>query len=152
SRLSASGRGAPTDIVPTLNASAIPVGVSSTITDQVLLGYFTAINYDFMKKYLFTFNLRYDGASNLGGDHKWGFFPGVSVGWNVDREAFWQSLPEGLLRVKLRGSYGVNGNISGLGDYTAQGVYDVGAIYGGGGAIRNTVIPNADYSGSGLKP
>src|SRR5690606_4855342 len=63
---------------------------------------------------------------------------------NVDREAFWQSLPEGLLRVKLRGSYGVNGNISGLGDYTAQGVYSVGPIYGGGGAIQNTVIPNAD--------
>lgn len=144
SRMNANGRGASTDIVPTLNASAVPVSVSSTITDQVLLGYFTGVNYDFMKKYLFTLNLKYDGASNLGDDHKWGFFPGASIGWNIDREEFWKALPEGLLKMKLRASYGVNGNISGLGDFTAQGVYSVGPIYGGAGAIQNTVIPNAN--------
>ncbi len=144
SALSANGRFASTDLIPTLNASGEATSVNSSITNQVILGYFAGLNYNYKQKYLFSFNMRYDGASNLGAQNKWGFFPGVSVGWNVHREEFWSALPEDLLRLKLRGSYGVNGNIAGLGDFTAQGVYGVGARYGGAAAILNTVIPNTD--------
>ncbi|MBI1301095.1 MAG: SusC/RagA family TonB-linked outer membrane protein [Alphaproteobacteria bacterium] len=143
--MSASGRGASTDLIPTLNASSEPTSVNSSITDQVILGYFGRINYDFDQKYLFSLNMRYDGASNLGAANKWGFFPGISAGWNLHREAFWQnSLPEDLLRMKIRVSYGENGNIGGLGDFSAQGAYGVGARYAGLPAIQNTVIPNPD--------
>lgn len=142
--LNAAGKGASTDIVPTLNASATPVSVSSTISDQVLLGYFGNINYDYKQKYLVGVNARFDGASNLGTQHKYGIFPGVSVGWNVDKEDFWDNLPANLIKLKLRASYGINGNISGLGDYTSQGVYSVGSIYGGAGGIINSVLPNND--------
>ncbi|QNL52451.1 TonB-dependent receptor [Olivibacter sp. SDN3] len=144
SSLSASGRGASNDLIPTLNAVGEPTAVNSSISDQVLLGYFASVNYDYAKKYLITLNMRYDGASNLGADHQWGFFPGVSLGWNLHQEEFWKALPQDLLRFKLRGSYGENGNISGLGDFTAQGAYGTGGIYGGAAAIRNTVIPNAE--------
>ena len=144
SRLSASGQGASTDLIPTLNASAEPVSVSSSISDQVILGYFGRINYNFDYRYLVSINMRYDGASNLGSKYKWGFFPGVSLGWNLHQESFWESLPRDLLTVKLRASYGVNGNIGNLGDFTAQGAYGVGAIYGGMAAIQNTIIPNPE--------
>jgi TonB-linked SusC/RagA family outer membrane protein len=140
--LSASGQGAATDLIPTLNAATTPVSVSGSISDQVILGYFGRINYDFKQKYLFSLNARYDGASNLGADHKWGFFPGVSVGWNLHREEFWKALPADLIQLKLRGSYGVNGNISGLTDFQSQGEYGVGARYLGISAVQNTVIPN----------
>lgn len=144
SSLSAYGRNASTDLIPTLNASGEATSVSSYISNQVILGYFGRINYDYQKKYLFSLNMRYDGASNLGDQNKWGFFPGVSVGWNVNKEKFWKVFPEELLRLKLRASYGVNGNITGLGDFTAQGEYGVGAKYGGAAAIQNTVIPNTN--------
>src|SRR5690606_26995359 len=144
SSLSATGQGASTDLIPTLNASADPVSVSSSVTDQVILGYFGRVNYNYDYKYLLSINMRYDGASNLGANYKWGFFPGVSLGWNLHNEDFWQSLPENLLTLKLRGSYGVNGNIGNLGDFTAQGAYGVGAIYGGLAAIQNTIIPNPE--------
>ena len=88
--------------------------------------------------------MRYDGASNLGEQNKWGFFPGVSVGWNMHNEDFWQGISKTVSQLKIRGSYGVNGNISGLGDFTSQGAYGVGAKYGGSAAIQNTVIPNKD--------
>ena len=140
--LTASGRDAATDLIPTLNASALPVSVSSVESEQLIYGYFGRLNYDFNQKYLLSINARYDGASNLGGAYKWGIFPGVSIGWNVHKEGFWSSLPENLLKLKLRASYGVNGNISGLGPYTAQGQYNVGARYGGFAAIQNTVIAN----------
>lgn len=140
--LSASGRDAATDLIPTLNASALPVSVSSAESEQLIYGYFGRLNYDFNQKYLLSINARYDGASNLGDAYKWGLFPGVSVGWNVHKEGFWSSLPENLLKLKLRASYGVNGNISGLGPYTAQGQYNVGSQYGGFAAVQNTVIAN----------
>ena len=144
SSLSASGRGASTDLIPTLNASAEATAVSSSISDQRILGYFASANYNYQTKYLLTLNMRYDGASNLGESHKWGFFPGVSLGWNMHKEDFWAGISRGVSQMKLRGSYGENGNISGLGDFTAQGAYGVGARYGGAAAIQNTVIPNKD--------
>lgn len=140
--LSAEGRDAATDLIPTLNASATPLQVSSSESEQLIYGYFGRVNYDYNQKYLFSINGRYDGASNLGKNYKWGFFPGASVGWNIHNEKFWSSLPQNLLKIKVRGSYGVNGNISGLGPYTAQGQYSVGGRYGGFAAIQNTVLAN----------
>jgi len=140
--LNASGRDAATDLIPTLNAAATPLSVSSSESEQLIYGYFGRVNYDYNQKYLLSLNGRYDGASNLGDNYKWGFFPGVSLGWNLHNENFWDALPSNLLKVKLRASYGVNGNISGLGPYTAQGQYSVGGRYGGFAAIQNTVLAN----------
>lgn len=142
STLSANGRGAASDLIPTLNSSAIPQAVGGTEARQVIAGYFGRVNYNYDQKYLLSVTSRYDGASNLGANYKWGFFPGISAGWNVHKEKFWQGLPEGLLSLKLRTSYGVNGNISQLGDYQAQGQYSVGNTYAGVAAIQNTSLAN----------
>jgi TonB-linked SusC/RagA family outer membrane protein len=144
SSLSASGRGASTDLIPTLNAAGEPTAVTSSISDQVIVGYFGRINYDYKQKYLLSVNARYDGASNLGANYRWGFFPGISAGWNVHNENFWSAMPTALSSLKLRASYGVNGNISGLSDFQAQGAYGVGARYNGLAAIQNTILPNPD--------
>ena len=144
SRLSAAGRGAASDKIPTLNAVAEPTSISSSVTDHIMIGYFGRINYNYKNKYLLSLNARYDGASNLGNDHKWGFFPGVSAGWHMDKEDFWNFLPKDLLRVKLRASYGVNGNISDLGDFAAQGSYSVGSRYMGEPGIVISAMANQD--------
>lgn len=143
--VTAVGRNAATDLIPTLNASATPWSVNSSESELLLYGYFGRLNYDYEQKYLLTVNGRYDGASNLGSNYKWGFFPGVSVGWNLHREAFWESVPSSVASsLKLRGSYGVNGNISGLGNYQAQGAYSVGSRYFGDAAIFNSSLANAE--------
>lgn len=144
--LSAAGKGASTDLVPTLNAASIPTSINSVISQQNMLGYFARINYDYKNKYLLSITARYDGASNLGDNNKWGFFPGVSLGWHVDKEKFWSFMPENLMTLKLRTSYGVNGNISGLGDFTAQGNYSVGSKYLGKSAIILNALMNQDLS------
>src|SRR5699024_6090168 len=79
-QLSASGRDAATDNVPTLNASAEPVDVYSATSHQVIVGYFGRVTYDYDKKYLLSASMRYDGASNLGANNRWGYFPGISLG------------------------------------------------------------------------
>lgn len=146
---SATGQGAATDLIPTLNASATYTTVSSTISNLLLLGYVGRLNYDYKQKYLVNINARYDGASNLGAANKWGFFPGISAGWNVHKEPFWQSIPRFLTSAKLRGSYGVNGNISGITDFQAQGEYGIPTTitqqrYLGFVGIQQTVLPNPD--------
>lgn len=143
-QLQASGMGASTDLIPTLNASATPVSVNSFLSNRNLIGFFSRINYDYREKYLLSVNARYDGASNLGTANKWGLFPGVSLGWNMHKEDFWQISSQVVSQLKLRASYGVNGNIGGLGDYQSQGAYSVGLLYGGHAAIQNTILANPD--------
>lgn len=141
--LSASGNGASTDLIPTLNASALPVSVNGNQSSMVIQGMFYRINYNYKAKYLLSLDGRYDGASNLGAKHRYGFFPGVSAGWNIYKEPFWQNIfPNDLVDLKLRSSYGVNGNISGLGDFQAEGSYSVGNRYDNGAAVQPSVIPN----------
>ncbi|RQP10310.1 MAG: TonB-dependent receptor [Parapedobacter sp.] len=136
------GQGASTDLIPTLNASSQFVSLSSVLSDFVLVGYFGRIGYNYDDRFIATASLRYDGASNLGEENYWGVFPGASVGWNIHNESFWENNLKYLSQLKLRASYGVNGNISGLGDFTAQGIYSVGGQYAGSPVIRNTGIPN----------
>ncbi len=138
----AGGRGAASDLIPTLNAAPTPTIATSNESESIVVGYFSRINYNFGEKYLLSLNARYDGASNLGAKYKWGFFPGISAGWNLHNENFWKALPADLSSLKLRASYGVNGNIGGLGPYSAQGGYSVGSRYGGVSAVQNTVLAN----------
>lgn len=143
--ISAEGKDAPTDLIPTLNASATPQKVGGTETEHLLIGFFGRINYIYDQRYLLSLTSRYDGASNLGQNYKWGLFPGISVGWNLHNEKFFkESQLNDLISFKLRSSYGVNGNISGIGLYTAQGGYGVGPVYGWEGTIQNTILANQD--------
>lgn len=80
-------------------------------------GYFGRINYDYMGKYLFEANARYDGSSRFAKDNRWGLFPSVSVGWRLSEEEFMKK-SELFSNLKIRGSYGRLGNQSGAALYT----------------------------------
>lgn len=148
------GQNAPTDEIPTINASTVfPAtlnGVKVNYSEKSqyrinsLFGRFT---YDFDQKYLFTAVFRADGASNLPDQHKWGYFPGVSAGWNLQKENFYvnSGLDKYVSTIKPRLSYGVNGNIAGLGRYVVQGVYSSPANnYDGAGGFFHDKLANQD--------
>lgn len=146
-RFNAAGRGSASDLTETLDASPIPVSVFANDSKLVINGVFGRLNYDYKGKYLFTGSFRYDGASNLGPDNKFGFFPGVSVGWNAHEEAFWSHVPSFVSSLKLRASYGVNGNLGTLSDFQAGGLYTgstngLANNYNGQSAIVNAQIAN----------
>ena len=77
-----------------------------------LLSYFGRINYDFSGKYMATVILRADGSSNFAKGNRWGYFPSVSAGWNISNENFMESTLNWLDYLKLRASWGQNGNCS----------------------------------------
>lgn len=77
--------------------------------DHRISSIFARVNYNYDQKYLFTGIIRRDGSSRFGPNNKYGYFPSFSVGWVASKEGFW---PENKVVdfVKVRGSYGVNGN------------------------------------------
>ncbi len=96
---------------------------------EALFSIFGRVNYNYDERFLLSVTLRRDGSSKFGANNRFGIFPSVSAGWVISREAFWSVNQISFL--KLRGSYGINGNdrIGNLG-YAAvignTGVYPFG--------------------------
>ncbi|MCX6303213.1 MAG: TonB-dependent receptor [Bacteroidia bacterium] len=72
--------------------------------------YFAKINYDLKQKYLVELVMRYDGSYMFKPGKQFGFFPGVSLGWRVSDEPFWQNSLAFINDFKLRASWGQTGN------------------------------------------
>lgn len=83
---------------------------SGRSSQQARLNYFGRLNYDYANKYLFEFLWRYDGSYKFPSAKRFGFFPGVSLGWRVSNEKFWESIKPVVSDLKLRGSWGQTGN------------------------------------------
>lgn len=131
--LSASGSGAPSDDFMDLQYTSSDKDkriIDSYHTRQRILSFFSRVTYDYYEKYLVTFTVRRDGYSKLL-NNRWGNFPGVSVGWNLHKENF-LSDSKIVNTLKLRASYGQNGNVSDnlIGPYQLQGSYGSGKYDG----------------------
>jgi TonB-linked SusC/RagA family outer membrane protein len=74
-----------------------------------MISYLGRVVYSFNDKYTTTLTLRHDGSSKFSEDNRWGTFPSVAFGWNIDREAFMQDVTL-IDNLKLRGSWGIIGN------------------------------------------
>ncbi|MES2516822.1 MAG: SusC/RagA family TonB-linked outer membrane protein, partial [Bacteroidota bacterium] len=81
-----------------------------------LAGYFGRFNYSFKDKYLLEGNVRYDGSSKFSAANRWKPFYGVSAGWILSEEDFLKD-NNIINSLKLRASYGLMGNQSGIGSY-----------------------------------
>ena len=68
------------------------------------------VTYDYATRYLFDFNIGYNGSENFAEGCRYGTFPSFSVGWIPSNEAFWEPLRNAIGYLKLRGSWGKVGN------------------------------------------
>ena len=75
-----------------------------------IASFFGRINYNFDEKYMLTAILRADGSSNFTRGKRWGYFPSVSAGWVITNEKFMQPASKWLDFLKIRASWGQNGN------------------------------------------
>ena len=75
-----------------------------------LVSYFGRVNYNFDEKYLLTAIFRADGSSKFAKGNRWGYFPSISGGWNISNEPFMDGTGHILNYLKLRASWGQNGN------------------------------------------
>lgn len=91
--------------------------------------YFGRLTYDFDGKYMATATLRADGSSNFARGHRWGYFPSFSAGWNMANEKFMESTHSWLNQLKLRASWGQNGNCNVANFQYLATIYVGGADY-----------------------
>lgn len=98
---------------------------------RTLLSFFGIFDYNYSGKYFFQGSVRNDGSSLFGEDNKWGLFWSAAASWNITEENFMQSLSF-LNLLKLRVSYGVNGNDN-ISAYRPYGLYTTTAYNGSTG-------------------
>lgn len=73
------------------------------------IAFFGRVIWNYKEKYLASASLRRDGSTRFGKDHKWGWFPAVSLGWRITKEP-WMENVNWLNELKLRAGFGVTGN------------------------------------------
>jgi TonB-linked SusC/RagA family outer membrane protein len=98
------------------------------------MSYFGRLGWSYANKYFFQANFRADAydSSKLDKNHRWGYFPSVSAGWTVSNEPFMQGVKQALdiSFLKLRASWGVNGNVNALGAYQYASSLETNKNYG----------------------
>lgn len=77
------------------------------LNTNVLLSYFTRLNYNILDKYLFTGTFRADGTSRFSPDH-FGYFPSGAFAWRLKGEKFLEN-STAVSDLKLRIGYGITG-------------------------------------------
>ncbi|MBL7744199.1 MAG: SusC/RagA family TonB-linked outer membrane protein [Chitinophagaceae bacterium] len=90
--------------------------IGSNAFDYTLASMFGRLSYTYKDRYLVNASVRRDGSSKLAPGNQWKIYPAVSAGWVLSNEDFFQSvLSDKFNYVKLRGSWGQNGNVSSIG-------------------------------------
>jgi len=73
------------------------------------MSFFTRMTYSYLDKYLFSANVRYDGASKFSESNRWGSFPSGSFAWRIKKEKFLENV-DFISDMKLRVGFGTVGN------------------------------------------
>jgi len=125
--INANRRDFPSNDIQVLSAGTGVFNVGGTENEWALRSFIGRANITLFDRYLFTATIRRDGSSRFGADNRYGNFPSLAVGWNVDQENFLKDskLISGL---KVRASWGILGNQD-IGNYVNQTVVSTNSRY-----------------------
>jgi len=101
------------------------------------MSFFSRINYNYKNKYIVQLIGRYEGSYIFPKGKRYGFFPGISVGWRLANEKF---VPAFFDELKLTGSYGETGNDQ-IAPYQYLNTYSFGAGYVNNDKKVPTLVP-----------
>ena len=99
------------------------------VTQTAMVSFFGVAEYSYDGRYYVKGSIRTDGSSKFGPDRRWGTFWAASASWNIHNEEFMQDIKDVLNVLKLRYSYGVNGNDN-IASYAHYGLY-ADVVYNG---------------------
>ena len=109
------------------------LSVNNRPYDNTGLSYFGRLSYSFDDRYFLQVNFRADAfdSSKLDKDHRWGYFPSFSAGWTVSNESFFKNAisTDAVSFLKLRGSWGRNGNVNILNNYSYASTIGINGYY-----------------------
>ena len=127
-----------------------------TPTQGSIASFFGRLNWNYDEKYMATAIIRADGSNNFARGKRWGYFPSFSAGWVISSEKFMDSTKSWMDYLKLRASWGQNGNcnignfyyLSNIG-FSPSGYPDYG--YKFSSDMINTVTDNVYTTGAYAK-
>lgn len=93
-----------------VNATDVTLTGKPNDDEEYLASWFGRLTWDWNETYMATVTMRYDGSSIFNKGHRWGMFPSVSAGWVVSNEKFMENTKSWLDFLKIRASWGQNGN------------------------------------------
>ena len=133
------------DINTSLGNAADPIDADQKLQEDALMSYVASVNYSYDDKYYASFSFRRDGSSRLSPDTRWGNFWSLSASWRLSQERFMQPLKSVLSDLKLRASYGVNGNLPSS-YYGYQSTYTTVAFYSGKPSPWESTLGNEELT------
>lgn len=140
SRLEAGRRNFPTSLTPEISqgGTALEDRTNAGLSwRESRVSFITRANYDYKQRYLLEAQLRIDGSSIFPPESRFGYFPGVSVGWRMSEEDWFNT---GLINdLKLRASYGELG-----GDNISANQFVNNYIFNNAYTIGNSIYPGVD--------
>lgn len=123
--LSATRSGFPFPGLIELDGAAVAEGSGSYEDNYRLESYLAKIDYGYKQRFFASFNLRTDGNSRFAREVRWGSFWGLGFAWIISRETFMENF-SGMNFLKLKASYGEQGNDRIGSYYGYQGLYQTG--------------------------
>ncbi len=121
-----------------ITGATVPYSVyGGPYTEHRMSSLFGRVSYNYDERYMFQATVRRDGSSRFGSNNKYGTFPSVSVGWNVMNEKFMEDTRDWLSNLKIRASWGKNGNdnIADFG-YTSLTAMGNNYLFGGQTSVK----------------
>lgn len=107
--------------------TGVPTLSSKTDNDRIE-SYFAVANYTYNGKYIFQANVRRDGLSRFHPDSRWGNFGGIGGAWLLNEEGFMKDV-SWVNSLKVKASYGTNGNSGIQFDNGSQNYYAYQSLY-----------------------
>ncbi|MBB4037038.1 TonB-linked SusC/RagA family outer membrane protein [Dysgonomonas hofstadii] len=136
------GRGFPS---PSFNVNSVASEIlgSTSMGVYAMESYFGRATLSYLDRYILTGTLRGDGSSKFAKDQRWGWFPSLSLGWNISNEKFMEGRDA---EIKFRASYGKTGNQGGIGRYDYQALMMGGYNYRGNSGIAVSSFGNSELT------
>ncbi len=119
--------------IPSTNVPGTISGFSTGVSQWRSMYFTSSTHYAFQGKYIFDFTSRLDATTKFGPSRRWGFFPALSVRWNISDEEFMKK-QNVFSMLSIRPSWGIVGNQPGS-EYLFFSRYTSGASYNGEGSI-----------------
>lgn len=128
-------------LLKNVTQGATVTNAEGAFVESNLVSFIGRVSLGYKNKYLLEASIRADGSSVFGPNNKYGYFPSVSAGYIMSEEDWFRN--DVLTFLKLKASYGVTGNDSGIGTYEA--LPGVGSVsYAGAVGTALTTIGNPD--------
>ena len=146
---------APNDNLSYHSVQSGTVGVTVSSDDQVSTGdaLMGRLNYNYDQRYFLTATTRRDGYSAFGQKNPRATFPSLAFSWALNEEKFMRGTEKWLSYLKLRASYGENGNRE-IGRYAALSNLSSSSyvyITSGGTVYNGSTVAGSNLSNPNLK-